>query len=826
MKNKFLISIIFFLILINNALSNSFKFESSNIEITDNGNIIYATNGKAISLNNNLEIESKKYEYNKKLDVLKTFNKGSAYIKSENIKISFDSSIIDQKNSKIEAKGNIEIFQIEKNLKIFSDIIYYDIEKSEIESIGNVKIIDLENNLTIETQKIIYNKQKGIIESNFKTSLQDKLKNYYSAEEFIFEVEKNILKIKNANFKDVNNNRFKTSLAYINTKTNKLFGKDAVVNLDNSSFNKENEPRLKGNSVINNNKFTEVTKGVFTTCKRRGEKCPPWKLSAEKIQHNKRKKTINYKNAFLSVYDIPIIYFPKFFHPDPTVKRQSGFLIPTVSNSSNAGDYLNVPYFFAISQNKDITFSPRFYNEDKFLIQNEYRQVNSNSNHYSDFSFFSEKEGNSKNHFFYDYDKSFKTENFSETNISLKVQKTSNDTYLKANKLVSPLIKSDNVLENSFNLDLYSNNFSIETEVAAYETLNKGNNDRYEFILPKLNFLKNIENKTPLNGDFTFESNNLIRNFETNKFEKLNVNNLYFSSFPKISKLGFYNNYDVVIKNSNTDTSNSSSYKEGENYYLSGLFQFNSSLPLKKESNSFQNIFTPKISLKIAPNQTKDDRDGTQRVDVNNIYSLSRVTGSDTVEGGLSLAYGTDFSIFDKINQRETLNFKIASNFRLEENDDLPKMNQIGEKTSNVFSEIIYSPNQYLTTKYNTSLKNNLSEINYENLIGELRLNNFVTKFDYLNENNTENVNSYLTNTTSYSIDKNNILSFSRREDKTSNLTEYYNWMYQYKNDCLSASIEYNKDYYNDRDVKPEESVFFKLTIIPLGETSSPNLKK
>lgn len=45
--------------------------------------------------------------------------------------------------------------------------------------------------------------------------------------------------------------------------------------------------------------------------------------------------------------------------------------------------------------------------------------------------------------------------------------------------------------------------------------------------------------------------------------------------------------------------------------------------------------------------------------------------------------------------------------------------------------------------------------------------------------------------------------------------------MYQYKNDCLSASIEYNKDYYSDRDIKPEQSVFFKLTIIPFGETNN-----
>jgi len=48
--------------------------------------------------------------------------------------------------------------------------------------------------------------------------------------------------------------------------------------------------------------------------------------------------------------------------------------------------------------------------------------------------------------------------------------------------------------------------------------------------------------------------------------------------------------------------------------------------------------------------------------------------------------------------------------------------------------------------------------------------------------------------------------------------------MYEYKNDCLAASIEYNKNYYSDRDLKPEESLMLKLKIIPINETSSPNL--
>ena len=68
-------------------------------------------------------------------------------------------------------------------------------------------------------------------------------------------------------------------------------------------------------------------------------------------------------------------------------------------------------------------------------------------------------------------------------------------------------------------------------------------------------------------------------------------------------------------------------------------------------------------------------------------------------------------------------------------------------------------------------------------------------------------------------------MAFSTRKNKSSDLTEYYNFMYQYKNDCLAASIEYNKDYYSDRELKPDEGIFFKLTIIPFGETSSPNFK-
>ena len=60
-------------------------------------------------------------------------------------------------------------------------------------------------------------------------------------------------------------------------------------------------------------------------------------LKAKKIKHDKNKKQLIYENAILKIYDIPVFYFPKFFHPDPTVKRQSGFLKPQLNNSNILG---------------------------------------------------------------------------------------------------------------------------------------------------------------------------------------------------------------------------------------------------------------------------------------------------------------------------------------------------------------------------------------------------------------------------------------------------------------------------------------------------------
>ena len=73
-----------------------------------------------------------------------------------------------------------------------------------------------------------------------------------------------------------------------------------------------------------------------------------------------------------------------------------------------------------------------------------------------------------------------------------------------------------------------------------------------------------------------------------------------------------------------------------------------------------------------------------------------------------------------------------------------------------------------------------------------------------------------LENSIFYNFNNSNSLNFNTRRNRKLNLTEYYDLVYEYKNDCLTAGIKYKKTYYEDRDLKPAENLFFTITLFPL----------
>ena len=75
-----------------------------------------------------------------------------------------------------------------------------------------------------------------------------------------------------------------------------------------------------------------------------------------------------------------------------------------------------------------------------------------------------------------------------------------------------------------------------------------------------------------------------------------------------------------------------------------------------------------------------------------------------------------------------------------------------------------------------------------------------------------------LENITTIDFDDKNYLTFKTRRNRKINLTEFYDLVYEYKNDCLTAGIKYKKTYYQDRDYKPKEDLLFTITLFPLTQ--------
>ncbi len=794
MKNSFISKISFFLtflIFSFSAFSEELKFEATSIEIIDEDKVVIANDGVKIISSNDLIIDANQMKYDKEKNFL-------------------------------EASGDIIVNNKEKNIKIKSDNIKYDKKIEKIVSSGNV-VINFEDSYSLSTKEIIYLKKTGEIYINHTSKIKDTFGNNIELEKLNFNANNNLIKGKMVKLLDIENNFYNFDSAIIDFSENKIIADNVSIDFDKNIFgNPLNDPRLKGNYFFSDGKNSIIKKGIFTTCKKNDD-CPPWQIKAKEIKHDKEKKVINYKHAWLEIYDQPIIYFPKFFHPDPTVKRQSGFLAPQAISSSSLGLSFKLPYYKVLSENKDLTFTTRIFSENETLFQNEYRQVNKNSKHVADFSL-KEKNSKSKTHFFSNSIAKLNMNTFDISEIELNLETTSDDNYLKTHNIKSVVNNNQSLLKSFLIFRGSSKDIDLETKFEVYEDLTEDNSsDKYEYIFPSYKFSKRIPSN--YNGDYEIISRGNYKNYDTNIFEKVLINDFKFSSNPKITPSGFVNKFNLLLRNITSEGENSSNYKNkfsSENY---GSFFYDISYPLKKEGNFFNNFFTAKGSLMYSPNSNKDLKTLDRKIDINNIFTQNRLSLDDSVEGGQSLTLGGEYSLKGKVDGNDIIKAGLATVLRDNEEKNLPTKSTLNNKGSDFIGSLIFEPNKNLKFDYNFSIDSDFESSNYNLFKTDLSVNKFVTTFEFLQEDDEVGSESYLSNETTYKFNDAYSLKYRTRRNEKTDFTEFYNLIYEYKNDCLTASVQYNKDYYSDNELKPSEEIFFSISIVPLATLNTPSVR-
>jgi LPS-assembly protein len=101
---------------------------------------------------------------------------------------------------------------------------------------------------------------------------------------------------------------------------------------------------------------------------------PSIAIQAEKVVQDEALRAILYRNAVFRVGGVPVFYLPFFAHPDPTVERASGFLVPIPSYDEGRGLSLEVPYLHVVSPSEDWLISPQLNTDVAPLLNLQWRR--------------------------------------------------------------------------------------------------------------------------------------------------------------------------------------------------------------------------------------------------------------------------------------------------------------------------------------------------------------------------------------------------------------------------------------------------------------------
>lgn len=122
--------------------------------------------------------------------------------------------------------------------------------------------------------------------------------------------------------------------------------------------------------------INELSRVVYTTCNLCADDptSPPlWQIRAASAVQDTEHKKIEYYDAVVEMYGVPIAYFPYFWHPDPSVKRASGLLLPWLGSSKHLGAFFAQPYYYVIDDQSDVTLTPMVTTQSGVQLSGEYR---------------------------------------------------------------------------------------------------------------------------------------------------------------------------------------------------------------------------------------------------------------------------------------------------------------------------------------------------------------------------------------------------------------------------------------------------------------------
>ena len=602
--------------------------------------------------------------------------------------------------------------------------------------------------------------------------------------------------------------------------------------------------RIAGASALRTGgNLTVVRNGVYSPCnlcRENPDEAPFWQLKATKVIHDQEEQTVRYSNAWLEMGGLPVLYLPYFEHPDPTVDRKSGFLTPTLGRSSQLGTVVQIPYYWTLGDTADITFEPIFTTDQSAVAAGEYRQLFKFGRHeFRGSATVADREANNGETKRNEFRGHIEAEGLYELNEAWRsgfdLNRTTDDTYLRLYGFSDAGFLTSRVFTEYFDGRDHG-----EIEAIAFQGLREEDVDEEEpIVAPLIDYSYKSE---PLFGDGVLRLDpNLailtrVEGRDTQRASLVSEFEMPFTdpiggAYTFTARLQTDGYWTQDFEPGNDDV-NPTGVDDSE---VAGRFfpqaALNWRLPMVRHSEFLDQLIQPSFQFVAGPDfgnpaEIPNEDSLDFEFDDTNLFSLNRFPGRDRVDEGQRIDYG--FLWEGTTPDDRGAEVFVGQSYRLREQEDLfTEQSGVRDNLSDIVGRVRIQPIAELDLLY----RFRLDKDDYAARRHEIDVNvgppalNFQIGYLFTDEEastDTEifdkreeikfNISSRLTEELSTSF-------FLRRDlDEDENLRASVGLVYQ--NECFTFELVGERNFFNDREIDSEDTVFFRVEFKNLGSFS------
>lgn len=606
--------------------------------------------------------------------------------------------------------------------------------------------------------------------------------------------------------------------------------KDIRIILSDGSRIAANGARRSG-GIIN-----EMTKGVYSPCNlcaKDPSRPPLWQIKAVKVTQDSLQHVVTYEDAWLEVEGIPVAYTPYFSHPDPTVRKKTGFLAPSIGSSSDLGFITRIPYFININPSQDVTLTPIITTKEGPVLFGEYRQHFMNGKLKADASITQDSENDIRGHIAtqgrFDLDQTWRW--------GFDVNRSTDDTYTRRYNFdptenLASFQSSQTLVSNVYAEGFRRRNY-FSAKAYAFQGLRESDDPgSTPVVLPMLDYHQ-VGEPSKFGGHTRIDANlTALTRSDGQDTRRLSVDAGY--DIPYVGPMGDIYTLSTSLRgdlyevNGLERTGHDGTYNGFSNRVVPQI-ALHWRYPFARSQGRILQIFEPITSLVVSPyggNSNTIPNEDSQDVefDDTNVFSANRFPGLDRVEGGPRVNYGFRWGAFGSKGGHTSV--LVGQSYRLKKDDTFPAGSGLEDHLSDIVARASISPGDYLDLSYRTRLdKENFSprrnEVSLSAGPDALRSSTSYVFFDRQQGNEFATSREEFRQSVTTQIDRFWRAGTSVVYDVEEKEARSYDLNLIYEDECLIFNTRFARTFYSDRDISPSDTILFTVTFKTLGEVTT-----